>query len=259
MVTLAARDVSPGSEMLPSVSVIVSTLNRLPYLKRLLDALGHLEDDAFELVIVNGPSNDGTAEFLEAWSGRAKLAKCPSPNLSASRNLGLSIAAGEVLVFIDDDALPASADWLLAYRKFFAKPGNSNCAAVGGTVINSFDGHREFFHGSTSEYAEQSPQDGSIFRPASGGWVVRGVMGCNFALRASAAREVGGFDENISYYLEETDLCFRLADRGYDIAFLEDNLVFHASAPGRIRKGQILSRAMENCPLGVTRNCPLLG
>jgi hypothetical protein len=171
----------------------------------------------------------------------------------------MSLAAGDILIFIDDDALPASADWVLAYRRFFAEPRNSSCAAVGSAVINSIDGHREFFHGSTSEYAEQSPQDGALFRPASGGWVVRGVMGCNFALLASAAREVGGFDENISYYLDETDLCFRLSDHGYSIEFLENNAVFHASAPGnartsKIRKNwRVISRSdtyfcIKNCP-----------
>jgi hypothetical protein len=239
MVTIVRNNVASESKTLPSASVIISTWNRLSFLKRLLDALSHLEDDDFELVIVNGPSSDGTDEFLESWSDRTKLASCPSANLSASRNLGVSVASGEILVFIDDDALPASSDWLLAYRRFFANSKNATCAVVGGTVINAIDGRREFFHGATSEYAEQSPQDGNVFLPASGGWVVRGVMGCNFAVRSMAAKQVGGFDENLSYYLEETDLCFRLSDRGYDIKFLEDNIVFHAAAPSSVRKGAL--------------------
>ena len=54
-------------------------------------------------------------------------------------------------------------------------------------------------------------------------------------MRASALRDIGGFDENISYYLDETDVCFRLAARGYQIKFLDRNPVHHASAPSSFR------------------------
>lgn len=220
----------------PSVSIIVSTFDRLPHLRRLLDSLSHLESDDFELVIVNGPSRDGTAAFLGQWPYPFKLRECPEANLSRSRNIGIAAATGDILVFIDDDAVPADAGWIEAYRAFFARPSNANCAAVGGLVINALTGEREFYRGSTSEYAEQSPQDGSPFRPRSGAWVVQGVMGCNCAMRAAMVREVGGFDENLPYYLDETDLCFRLSDAGHEIGFLEDNAVLHRGATSAVRR-----------------------
>jgi len=231
-----------SAKNLPTVSVVVSTFNRLPYLKKLLRSLGHLQDDDFELIVVNGPSTDGTEEYLSQWTRCAKILDCEAVNLSRSRNIGLAAATGEIIVFIDDDAVPAAADWIHVYREFFDDPANKGCAAVGSVVLGAFDGNVEFFGGSTSEFAEQSPQNNSLFRPPSGGWVVRGVMGCNCAMRASALRDIGGFDENISYYLDETDVCFRLSARGYQIKFLDRNPVHHASAPSSFRKTVVRKR-----------------
>jgi GT2 family glycosyltransferase len=46
-------------------------------------------------------------------------------------------------------------------------------------------------------------------------------MGTNCSFRRGALLEVGGFDEEYEYYLEETDLCCRLVDRGWKIAGIE--------------------------------------
>ncbi|GGC48077.1 glycosyltransferase [Chelatococcus reniformis] len=219
---------------LPSVSLIVTTLDRLPRLKMLLAALSHLEDDDFELIVVHGPSRDGTAAFLASWPGAAKIVGCPAANLSQARNLAIAQATGDILVFIDDDALPVAASWLAAYRRFFADPANRGCAAVGGPVVNATSGAIEFYRGACSEYAEPSPQDGRDgrdFKAPTGGRVVPAVSGSNCAMRTAAVRAVGGFDENLADYLNEADLCFRLSRQGHAIGFLDGNAVRHAAAP----------------------------
>ena len=224
--------------MPPTATIVISTFNRLPFLRRLLDALGHLDDADFELVIVNGPSTDGTMEFLADWPHPFKLVRCPDANLSRSRNLGIVEATGDILLFIDDDAVPTKSSWVRKYREFFASDTSGKWAVAGSLVVNGYTGVREFYRGSTSEYAEQSPQNGSVFRPPTGSRVVRGVMGCNCAMRTAAVREVGCFDEQLAYYLDETDLCFRLAERHYQIKFLEDNPVVHFSAAGKFRRSE---------------------
>jgi glycogen(starch) synthase len=221
---------------LPSATIIISTLDRLPQLRRLLDALGHLDDDDFEVVVVVGPTADGTAAYLAASERPLKVVHCPDANLSRSRNLGLAQASGEIVVFIDDDAVPLRPTWLTAYRAHFAMA--TRCGAAGALVIDPL-GRVEFDRGRTSEYAEQC-DDGVI--PGSGARTLNGVMGCNCAMRASALREIGGFDERLAYYLDETDVCFRLAARGYDIDFVNDNEVVHFSAAGPFRRDPIRKR-----------------
>ncbi|MEA3188337.1 MAG: hypothetical protein QOD99_2167 [Chthoniobacter sp.] len=230
------HNVTPPKKL--TATIVIATFNRLPNLRRLLAALGHLDDDDFEVVIVNGPSNDGTAEYLAEMDRPMKILQSPHANVCRSRNLGMAQATGDIVAFLDDDALPVHASWLNAYRQFFEEDEDGKCSAVGGPVIGPYDGHYQFYEGLTSEYAEQSPQ-GVAFRPASRGRVLRGVMGCNCAVRAAAFREVGGFDERMMHYLDETDLCFRLAERGYTTRFFDDNPVLHFYADNKYRRSRV--------------------
>jgi len=113
-------------------SVVINTYNRAPYLRRLLPGLAHLRGGPFELVVVNGPSTDETHAVLDDYRQRIKLVSCPSRNLSHSRNLGIAAAAGDIVVFIDDDALPDDVHWLARYLDAFAADGADRVGAVGG-------------------------------------------------------------------------------------------------------------------------------
>ena len=115
-------------------SVIINTYNRLPYLRRLLAGMRHLRGARFEVVVVNGPSTDGTAALLTGYQGRIKVIDCPTRNLSQSRNLGIAAAAGDIVVFIDDDALPGDSDWLARYIAAFAADTIGQLGAAGGPV-----------------------------------------------------------------------------------------------------------------------------
>src|SRR4051794_15198080 len=91
---------------IPLFSVIVSTLDRRDLLEDTLVGLSQLLYRNFEIVVVSGPSEDDTSEFLSHWGNSIKLANSDVANLARSRNIGLSLAAGEFVAFIDDDAVP---------------------------------------------------------------------------------------------------------------------------------------------------------
>ena len=93
------------------ISVVINTYNRGPSLRETLRALKHQTHDAFEVVVVNGPSTDDTATVLAEFAGMVRVVDCPEVHLSKSRNLGIAAASGEVVAFIDDDAIP-EARWL---------------------------------------------------------------------------------------------------------------------------------------------------
>ena len=87
----------------------------------------------FEVVVVNGPSTDDTAAVLEEWGPAIKRLDCPVLNLSVSRNIGIAAAAGDIVGFIDDDAVP-HPDWL---DRILAPYRDPRVGAVGGHTVDN--------------------------------------------------------------------------------------------------------------------------
>jgi glycosyltransferase involved in cell wall biosynthesis len=90
---------------MPLVSVILPTYNRKSFLKAAVESVLQQTYDEFELIVVDGGSDDGSVEFLESIpDDRLELVAHEHPHgLSAARNAGLEIASGEHIVFLDDD------------------------------------------------------------------------------------------------------------------------------------------------------------
>lgn len=226
----------------PRVSIVVSTLDREAHLRRLLPSLRHLDYDPFEVIVVNGPSRDGTAALLAEWEGRVKLRDCPQPNLAASRNIGLSAASGDIVAFIDDDAVPHPR-WLRHLADAF---GDARIGGVGGftldgggvrfqarkTLCDRFGNAR-----SVSDWFDERPlcTPGAPWYPS--------LLGTNAAFRRAVLEEVGGYDEAFAYFLDETDLCLRVIDRGWRIVYEPDALVFHHFAQSRVRDARRVPRS----------------
>ena len=96
-------------------SIIICTNGRRNALANTLRSLQYLDYPNFEVCVVHGPTEDGTEELLRGYGGTIKVARCPVMNLSKSRNIGISLAAGDFIAFIDDDGIP-EAEWLSDLR-----------------------------------------------------------------------------------------------------------------------------------------------
>ncbi len=217
----------------PRVSVIVPTDRRPASLDNLLSCLRYQEGPDFEVIVVAGPSGMGTGAVLEKWSGAIKLARTNVQNTSQSRNLGIAMAAGDVIALIDDDALP-EADWLLKLTAAFSDPG---VGAVGGAEYDHTGMARSLPYISvdrlgTMDMSWTAPVEAFNF-PLS--FHIPFTRGANSAFRHAALREVGGFDEEYEYYYDETDLCCRLLDAGWQLRQVPDAVVHHKTLASHIR------------------------
>jgi glycogen(starch) synthase len=216
-----------------SASIVINTLNRANFLPNTLKSLLQLDFDNFEVIVVNGPSTDGTAEILEQWKDKIKIGLCPEPNLSMSRNIGIAMACGDVVLFIDDDAIPES-EWLDQIMDGFDSP---EVAAAGGKVFDHTGYNYQYQYANADrlghgkwQLTEPSPQycfPGAFEFPY--------LQGTNTAFRRSALLKIGGFDEEFAFYLDETEVCLRLIDRGYVIKQLSNAYVHHKYAPSYLR------------------------
>ncbi|MDF2114709.1 glycosyltransferase [Roseiarcaceae bacterium H3SJ34-1] len=216
-----------------SFSVVINTDGRREHLERTLESLRFLSYDNFEACVVYGPTPDGTKELLQQRENEIKIAACQARNIARSRNIGIALAAGDIIAFIDDDAIP-DPEWLTDLAKSYR---TAEVAAAGGFVYDNTGVafQTEFETTDRLGYADsswQAPAPHTNF-PFSAAYPH--LLGTNCSIRKSALLEIGGFDEEYEYFLEETDVCCRLNDAGFKIDQRSDAFVHHKYAPSDIR------------------------
>jgi glycogen(starch) synthase len=224
-----------------SFSIVINTLNRGPLLQKTLAALRWLRYDGdFEVVVVNGPSTDDTDSVIASWMPAIRLGKCDVANLSVSRNIGICMAQGDIVVFIDDDAIP-EPEWLSQLATAYDSPA---IGAAGGLVYDQ-SGYTFQYRYSTANRlanANWAANESATHLCFPGSFEFPYLQGTNASFRRAALLEIGGFDEELEYYLDETELCCRLVDAGYVIRQLPCAYVHHKFAPSHLRDSQRVIR-----------------
>ncbi len=104
----------------PSVSVVIPTYKRADILPHLLNALKRQSYHNFDVVVVVKPSGDGTEELLLKAQTELKLSIISQRDgyIVDAYFLGAKHTTGDIVAFLDDDAIPAD-DWLEATVKIF--------------------------------------------------------------------------------------------------------------------------------------------
>lgn len=218
----------------PRFSIVINTLNRGEVLRKNLESYRWIKyNGEFEVIVVNGPSTDNSEEVIASWLPHIRAEKCEVANLSVSRNIGICMARGDIVAFIDDDAIP-EPEWLTQLAEAYADP---MVGAVGGFVFNHTGYEFQYryclvdrFGNADLSQTESMPH---LCFPKSG--LIPHLLGCNSSFRRSALLEIGGFDEEYEYFLDETDVCLRIVDAGYIIVQLPNAFVHHKYAPSNIR------------------------
>jgi len=214
----------------PRVSVIALTRDRPKEFLSLLQALQQQRMRDFEVIIVGAEPDIRDHGATDEFIGRLTCVQCIEQNISKSRNIGISQARGEILVFIDDDAAP-EPDWLTELIKPF---DNSNVGAVGGFVRgrNGVDfqwrGALIDRYGDHASLTLNDMKDAQFNDPK--GELFLSTVGVNSAFRNIALKEIGGFDEQFHYFLDESDVCLRLVKAGWGTAIAPFAEVHHAYA-----------------------------
>ena len=106
--------------MKKAVSVIIPVYNGEGALEKCLDALvgqEKVEPGAFEVIVVDNASTDGTAGIISRYGKRHRCVRGAAESRRSSyaaRNRGIGLAAGRYLAFTDVDCVP-SPRWLSSY------------------------------------------------------------------------------------------------------------------------------------------------
>ncbi|WP_299650659.1 glycosyltransferase family 2 protein [uncultured Tateyamaria sp.] len=222
----------------PSVSVVVVSRDRPTALIWCLTGLSQLQYPTYEIVVVADPA--GCAAVQDGpFEGQVKLVEFDRPNIAEARNTGISHAAGDIVAFIDDDAVPEPS-WL---HQLVAPAHRPDVAAMAGFVRGQ-DGISWQWEARTvdafgvTEPLDVSPYRATVLTP-KGRRAIK-TEGTNMAFRRDVLIALEGFDPGFAFHLDETDLNLRLARAGYATALVPMAEVHHGfAASPRRRQDQV--------------------
>ncbi|WP_328687282.1 glycosyltransferase [Streptomyces caniferus] len=251
----------PAAGPAPRISVVVCvhTQDRWDDILAAVASVGDQSHPAHELLLIVDHHPALLARLREHFRGAhagASASRAPTTplrimansgprGLSAGRNTGIAAAEGEIIAFLDDDAV-AERDWLRHFAAAYADPA---VMAVGGRTEPVWaSGRRPLWFPEEFDWVV-----GCTYRGLPPGRVrVRNVLGGNASFRRAAFERVGGFAVGIGRGAgrrplggEETELCIRISRSLPDaVLLIDDRSVIHHRVPaGRERFGYFRSRA----------------
>jgi GT2 family glycosyltransferase len=225
------------------ISIVICTADRAHSLQKTIAGLTKINYSCIEVIVVDSSSTSDTVEMLRIIEKNVnfnlKVLTSDIKNISISRNLGIKVASGSIISFLDDDAIPPP-EWLDSLLSTYSLHGDK-CAGVGGTVRDmTTSGYPlQYYRGITNIISNTIPirsADAPNYNQPQGFWY-NGLMGANSSYRKVALEKINGYDEFFEYFLDETDVCLRLIQAGYEIHYC-DVVVDHYPQPSHNRQDQ---------------------
>lgn len=198
----------------PPVSVIVPVYNGANTIEACIESLLALDypADRRELIFVDNASTDNTAQILERYREKIRIAFEAKRGPAAARNRGLRDARHEIVAMTDADCT-VDRHWL---RRLIEPLGDASIGLAGGTILsqrpcNAIELFGERIHD---------------HRMAIEVWQPPYVITMNWASRKSVLIQVDFFDESF-FRCEDVDLAYRAFQGGVQFAFAPKAVVYH--------------------------------
>lgn len=235
----------------PSVSIIVLTRDRPDILGPCVDSVLRLTTHpSFELIIVdNGSRRADTLDILAAAAKdeRVRILKRPEPfNFARLNNDAARAATGRVLTFLNNDTVVLGGDWLEQLARRAVDP---EAGAIGGLLL--FPDGRIQHAGVVVGLGQDAGHFGALAPREALSWLdrvrhpheVSAVTAACMAVERQKFDAVGGFDAvSLPIEFNDTDLCLRLAERGWTSRYVPTAQLIHLESATR---GNAMFRPMS--------------
>lgn len=243
----------------PLVTVIVVNWNGEAIIGGCLDSLLAQEatDTRMEILVVDNGSTDGSLALLASRYAPVRVLSLPTNlGFAGGVSAGIKAAKGQTVILVNNDATVDSrfvdrlantlqrepraaavtARILLSHRYSRVAPGTDGALVAadgttwaidddGETLINS-TGNEMTLSGNGRDRDWLTPVQRDQRPPGP----VMGFSGGAVALRRSAVAEVGGFDNRLFMYYEDSDLSWRLRRAGWEILYEPEAVAHHEHA-----------------------------
>ena len=222
------------------VSVIIPSKDHPEVLERCLSSFREKTDyDNYEWIVVDNGSNAENKSRMEALQREYGFLYLYEPmefNFSAMCNLGVSKAAGEYILLLNDDVEIIEKDWL---RIMAGQAGQPHTGAVGAKLW--YAGSDAIQHAGITNL-NIGPSHKLITFPDDRNYyyghnqVTYNMIGVTAACLMIERRkylEAGGLDEAMKVAYNDVDLCFKLIEAGYYNVLRNDAILYHYESLSR--------------------------
>lgn len=230
------------------ISAIICTHNRDTYLGAAIDSLLVQElGKEFEVIVVDNGSSDTTRTVVEQRLSHPRLQYIYEPviGLSVARNTGARVARGEILAYLDDDAV-ASPGWLQVLASAYSS--NEKLAIAGGKVTLLWQPDLQpppwLSPGLAGNLGAYDLGDKILYIDKPG----LTPRGLNYSIRRTFLEQIGGFDPQLGRIgknllsNEELQMTELALQQGWQVAYLPQAVVAHNVSPERLKRSWFLRR-----------------
>jgi GT2 family glycosyltransferase len=208
------------------VSIIIPAYNSVRTMKKCVESVLALNYAAYEAIIVDDGSTDGTPAVLGKYKDNPKLRiiRVPNGGPSKARNMAIKEARGEFIAFTDSDCI-VDREWLNNLMQGFAADGP--VVAVGGGQLSPDDETafgrdlNDFMKktGVVADYMKDTPAGAGILETDHN-------PSCNVMYKKEVLQKVGFFTEDL-WPGEDVELDYKIRKLGYRLMFNPAAIVFH--------------------------------
>jgi GT2 family glycosyltransferase len=220
-----------------TVSVMITTRNRLGELRSTCDVLRRFNPPPLEIIITADGGTNGTTDFIRSSLATAKLiVNQPGIGSVASRDRMMREALGDLVLALDDDSYPEQLDCIARIVPFFEQ--RSKLAVL-------------HFPQRTDEYPETLAQTnfGSEH-------LTRSFANSGAVLRRSTYLQLPGFEPRFFHMYEEPDYALQCVAAGYDVLFSPAVTIRHHYSRQARDEIRIHHRHSRNELWSVLLRCP---
>jgi GT2 family glycosyltransferase len=240
-----------------SISVVVVTWNQPELLKNCLKSLfsaASTDEASLQVIVVANGSPAPVLELVRSEFSNVELVFFPDPqSFTKANNAGFEVAEGEYVLQLNDDTVVHPG----AYKAMLSLlMKNSRIGAVGPRLSNP-DGTVQFgyfaarfpaWYDTVSELfgLHRLWPDNPIQRRR---WYVGidhaksrpvdQVAGACILYRTQLLRELRGLDENINYFFDDVDVCYRIWESGSQVWYCADAVVTHYGGQSFKKRGLV--------------------
>ncbi len=220
---------------MPFFSIIIVSWNALKHLKNYLPSVTTTDYPKYEIILADNASSDGSKVWVREHYPEIKIAELDKNyGYCGGNNRAVPYANGDILLFLNND-VRVEPDWLHGLGRCFQK--DESIGAVQPKMLS--DEQPEYFEyaGAAGGYLDRfgypfcrgrifdtvEKDNGQYNNETDIFW----ASGAALAVRKELFNQMGGFDEDFAFHMEEIDLCWQLWNTGYRVRFCPQSTVYH--------------------------------